>query len=419
MSTVSSSVTSQEWDRVQRKALIAGAAGLVLCVAGVLLSPEDFFRSYLVAFNFWLGISLGCLVILMVEHLTGGAWGILLRRVLEAGARTLFLLVLLFLPLLAGLNVLYGWTHSEMAMRESIPEFKRFYLSVPFFLARAAICFACWLALSYFLNKWSAEQDAEARPDRARRFRLLSAPGLVVYGLTITFASIDWVMSLEPRWFSTIYPVMFAVGQALEGTAFAVIVAIFLASRQPMAGVIQPTHRRDLGNLLLMFVMFWAYMSFSQFLLIWAENLPEEIPWYLRRTRDGWQWIAALLILFQFGLPFLLLLCRDVKENPRRLAAVAGLILILRFVDLFWWIEAAFADGISFYWLLDIAALVGLGGIWLWWFLGQLRKRPILPLHDPYQSEYLPELSVVGCVGGSSANVEKLAVPPPTHPAGG
>jgi hypothetical protein len=392
MSAAANPVTSQEWDRLQRGALIAGVAGLILCLVGALFSPDHFFRSYLVALNFWLGIALGCLVILMLQYLTGGAWGILLRRVLEAGTRTLLLLALLFMPLLVGLPLLYGLTRPEDVAQEPDMAFKRFYLGVPFFVARAIVYFAIWLGFSYFLNKWSAEQDKTACPDLPRRLRLLSAPGLVLYGLTITFASIDWVMSLEPLWFSTIYPVLFAVGQALEGMAFAVAVVILLAARPPLSGLIQSAHRRDLGNLLLMFVMFWAYMSFSQFLLIWAENLPEEIPWYLRRTRDGWQWVAILLILFQFGLPFLLLLSRDIKENPRSLAAVAVLVLAMRFLDVFWWVEAAFAGGMSFYWLLDLAAVVGLGGIWVWWFVWQLRQRPLLPLHDPYQAEYLPEV---------------------------
>jgi hypothetical protein len=335
MSTAANPVTVQEWDRLQRGALTAGVAGLLLCLIGAWFSPSHFFRSYLVAFNFWLGIALGCLVILMLQHLTGGAWGILLRRVLESGARTLLLLAVLYLPLLAGLHLLYDWTEDI----GSETEFKQVFLSIPFFLARAVAYFAVWLAVSYFLNRWSAQQDKAACPDLPRRFRLLSAPGLVLYGLTITFASIDWVMSLEPHWFSTIYPVLFAVGQALQGMAFTVVVLILLATRPPLSGVIQSAHRRDLGNLLLMFVMFWAYLSFSQFLLIWAENLPDEIPWYLRRTRDGWQWVAVLLILFQFGLPFLLLLFREIKENPRGLAAVAVLVLVMRFLDVFWWVE--------------------------------------------------------------------------------
>lgn len=389
MSTGANTITADEWDRFQLAALIAGVVGLALCLVGALFSPTQFFRSYLVAFNFWLGIALGCLVILMLQYLTGGAWGILLRRVLESATQTLGLLVILFLPLLLGLNLLYSWTRTEQAGPEMA--FKRFYLSVPFFVARAVVCFATWITLGYFLNKWSGEQDATARADLPRRFRLLSAPGLVLYGLTITFASIDWVMSLEPDWYSTIYPVMVAIGQVLQAMAFAVIVLILLATRLPLSKVIRPTHRRDLGNLLLMFAMFWAYMSFSQFLLIWAENLAEEIPWYLRRTRDGWEWIAVLLILFLFAMPVLLLLSRDLKENPRGLAVVAVLVLGMRFLDVFWWIEPAFAGGMSFFWLLDIAALVGLGGIWMWWFLGQLRRKPLLPLHDPYQAEYLPE----------------------------
>jgi hypothetical protein len=389
MSTAVNPVTAQEWDRLQRGALLVGAAGVVLCLVGAVLNPAHFFRAYLVAFNFWLGIALGCLVILMLQHLTGGAWGILLRRVLESGSRTMPLLALLFVPLLAGLPSLYEWARPEEVPQDT--EFKKLYLGVPFFVARAVVYFAIWLGISYVLNKWSAEQDETDSPELPRRFRLVSAPGLVLYGLTITFASIDWVMSLEPHWSSTIYPVIFAVGQATEGMAFAVVVLILLAARPPLSGVIQPAHRRDLGNLLLMFVMFWAYVSFSQFLLIWAENLPEEIPWYLRRTRDGWQWIAVLLLLFQFGLPFLLLLFRDIKEDPRGLAAVAVLVLVMRFLDVLWWIEPAFAGGMSFYWLLDVAALVGLGGTWAWWFLGRLRQRSLLPLHDPYLPEYLPE----------------------------
>jgi hypothetical protein len=187
------------------------------------------------------------------------------------------------------------------------------------------------------------------------------------------------------------YPPLFSAGQLLEGMAFAVIVLVLLSAYPPLSHVVQPAHRRDLGNLLLTFVMIWAYLSFSQFLLIWAENLPEESPWYLKRLRGGWQWVALLLVLFQFAVPFVFLLFRDVKENPRKLLAVAMLIMVMRYVDLYWWIEAGFKDEMSFYWLLDLAAVVGLGGLWVWWFLRELRKRPLLPLHDPYLAEYLPE----------------------------
>ena len=358
---------------------------------GALLSPAHFFRAYLVAYNFWLGVALGCLVLLMVQHLTGGAWGLLLRRVLEAGARTLLPLAVLFVPLFFGSERLYPWAQPEAVWDEAI-QHKYAYLNVPWFAGRAVIYFAVWLTLAFLLDRWSVLQDREATPGEARHFRALSGPGLLLYGLTVTFASIDWVMSLEPHWASTIYPVLFAIGQVLEGIAFAIGVLVLFSPRPPLANIVRAEHWRDLGNLLLTFVMLWAYMSFSQFLLIWADNLPEETPWYLRRLRGGWEWVAVLLLLFQFAFPFLMLLFRDIKENPRRLAGVALLVLVMRFVDIVWWIEAAFPGDMSFWLMLDVAALVGLGGVWLWCFLWTLSRRPLLPLHDPYWSESLAEV---------------------------
>jgi hypothetical protein len=377
-----------EWDRAQRVALITAAAGAgTFLVLGALLyrfqaisAPLQFFLSYLVAFNFWLGIALGCLVMLMLQYCTGGVWGFVLRRVLEAATRTLPLLALLFVPLLFGLHWLYLWAGSQQL--EEL-QHKALYLNVPFFVARAIGYFAIWMVVAYWLNRWSLAQDRGTLRYSGRCFRLLGAPGLMLYGGTITFASIDWVMSLEPFWYSTIFPVLFAVGQVLTGLAFAIAVLILLATRQPLAGVITKAHQRDLGNLLLAFVMLWAYMSFSQFLLIWVGDLPEEIPWYLRRTRGGWQAVAVLLVLCHFALPFLLLLSRDIKENRRLLATVAIGILVMRYVDVFWWIEPAYPHENEYgFWLLDLAATVGMGGIWVWWFVWQLRKYPLLPLHD-------------------------------------
>jgi hypothetical protein len=375
------------WERIRQRALMIGLIGLVLCLLAALVSPSHALRAYLVAFIFWLGIALGCLVLLMLQHLTGGIWGLVLRRIFESGARTLGLLTLLFLPLLLGLlgtpPLLYEWVGSQD------PEMleKTWYLNAPFFLGRAAGYFIIWIVIAFFLYAWSVAQDEGNFNDR--RFRLLSGPGLVLYGSTITFASVDWVMSLEPRWYSTIYPVIFAVGQILEAMAFSIVVLVCISSQPPFAKLLSPSRRRDLGNLLLAFVMMWAYLSFSQFLLIWSANLPEEIPWYLNRTRGGWQWLAWLLVAFQFSLPFLLLLSREIKEDPRRLAAVASLILVMRYLDVFWWIEPAFSDPVRLYVLVDLAALVGLGGIWIWYFLHQLVKLPLLPLHDPALMEGL------------------------------
>src|SRR5262245_28360438 len=265
-------VSQAEWDRVQRMAVIAALAGgagfivlgLLFSSLGALTSPVQFFLSYLVAYNFWLGIALGSLVILMLQYVTGGGWGFAVRRVLESGTRTLLLLAILFIPILLGLHFVYVWTEPE----ESVGHKAR-YLNVPFFIVRAVVYFAVWLVIAFLLNRWSARWDAEAQPGTARPFRLLSAPGLALYGATITFASIDWIMSLEPDWYSTIYPVMFAVGQVLTAFAFTITVVVLLATRLPLIDVISPGLLRDLGNLMLAFVMFWAYIAVSQFLLTW------------------------------------------------------------------------------------------------------------------------------------------------------
>jgi hypothetical protein len=395
VSTALQPAAHPDWDRLQRTALLAAAGGVVAFVLVGLIryfvaglhSPVQFFLSYLVAFNFWLSIPLGCLVLLMLQYLTGGAWGVLLRRVLESGTRTLFLVPLLFVPLLPGLflggSSLYLWARplEQVAQGDALEELrgKAVYLDVPFFLARAAVYFACWLLLGYLLLRWSAEEPAGEVPRTYRLLPRVSGPGLVVYGLTITFASVDWVMSLEPFWYSTIYPVIYAVGQVLAGFAFAVGVVILLARRGPLAGVVRPEHLRDLGSLLLAFVLFWAYMSFSQFLLIWVGNLPEEIPWYLRRSRGGWQWVVIALALLHFALPFLLLLFRGIKENPEALAILALGLLGVRLLDVFWWIEPAYPHDEAFFWLLDLAAVTAVGGLWVWMFLDQLRRRPLLP----------------------------------------
>lgn len=399
MTTPLPPASRDEFDRWQCSAAVVAVAssaafvvvGLLLYFSGGTSSPLQFFVSYLVAYNFWLEVALGSLVLLMLQYVTGGAWGFVIRRALESGTRTLFLLAVLFVPILFGLRFLYAWAQPDVVAADETLQHKAAYLNVPFFVIRAVVCFAVWIGLAYFLNHWSARWDLEAHPGSARRFRMLSAPGLGLYGLTVTFASIDWVMSLEPHWYSTIYPVLFAVSQVLAAFAFVVAVVVLLGSRRPLADVISPGLLRDLGNLLLAFVMFWAYVSVSQFLLIWMANLPEEIPWYLRRTRGGWQWLAILLIVAHFILPFVLLLSRDVKENRRTLVFVAGLILVMRFLDLLWWIEPAFPhQGQYFFWLLDVAALVGLGGVWSLWFLRQLQQRPLLPTHGPFLAEAMP-----------------------------
>ena len=375
-------------DRLQLRALLAGGAGILLCALGYFLDRPAFFRAWLVGWLFWLGIALGCLAIMMLHHLTRGAWGLVARRVLEAAGRTLPVLALLFVPLLFGLQELYPWARPE-AEADHLLQAKAAYLNVPFFVARAALYFVIWGGFAFMLSRLSRRQDETGELQLTRRMQLLASGGIVLYCLAASFASVDWLMSLQPHWFSTIYGVYFLGGQGISALAFLIVVALFLWRREPMSEVLSPGHFHDWGKLLLAFVMLWTYFSFSQFLIIWSGNLPEEITWYAARTRGGWQWLAIALVLFHFALPFVLLLSRDLKRRPQRLAAVAGWMLAMRWLDLVWQVEPAFSpERFSFHWLY-LAAPLAVGGLWLAAWAAELKKRPLLPLRDPWLPEAL------------------------------
>jgi hypothetical protein len=385
-------------NRYQQRALIVGVVFAVLTIVGIFLPPEtgggaaQFFRSYLLAFVFWVGICVGSLALLMLQHLTGGAWGMVIRRVLEAATRTLPLLIILFVPLVFGLSHIYEWVHpehiAETAAR-TLVESKVKYLNVTFFMIRAAVYFAIWAALTFLLNKWSGEQDRTANRGLSRQFRMLSGPGLVLFVLTVTFASVDWVMSLEPEWFSTIFGLIFVIGWVLTAFALVIAVMVLLAGHKPMDTVLRPNHFQDLGKLLLAFVMLWAYFNFSQYLIIWSGNIPEETKWYLHRTRGGWGWIAIAVVIFHFALPFLMLLSRDLKRNARGLAVVAIVVFLMRFIDLLWIIAPTFRhEHLGLSWL-DITAPLAMGGLWVAFFVWQLKQRPLLPINDPYLGQTL------------------------------
>jgi len=377
-------------DRVRRPSLFVGLLALAACAVGAFLSPGAFYRGYLFGYVFFTGLSLGCLAIVMLHHLTGGAWGIPIRRMLESGTRTLPLLAVLFLPIAFGMKHLYSWARPEEVAKDALLQAKDAYLNVPFFLARSVFYFGVWIAIAYFLNRWSLEQDRGGSPALTRKLQLVSAGGLVAYGLTMTFASIDWVMSLEPHWFSTMYGVLYIAGQALNALAFVTAALVILSRQAPFAGYVRSSHFHDLGKLLLAFVMFWSYVAFAQYLIIWAGNLPEEIPWYLRRLSGGWGWIGAALILLHFALPFLLLLPEGANRNPRILASVAALVVLMRFVDVYWLVRPIFTQAgaspgtarFKLHWL-DLAAPIAIGGVWLAVFLWQLEERPLLPVNDP------------------------------------
>ena len=371
-----------DFDRIQRIALIAGAVGLVLSALGYFLDAEQFFRSYLFAYLFWLGLGMGSFAATMLQHLTGGRWGLVIRRLLESGALTLPVLALLFLPLVFGLGDLYEWTHQDVVDNDPILKGKQPYLNVPFFLIRAALYFAIWVGLAWLLNRWSEEQDRTANPHIPRRFRLLSGPGLMLYVLTMSFAAFDWAMSLEPHWYSTIYGVIFIVSQVLTTLAFVIVVMSLLAPREPLGEVMTVNIFHDLGNLMLAFTMLWAYMSFSQFIIIWSANLPEEVVWYLRRISGAWKFVPVVLLIFHFALPFVLLLIRNNKRRPAILARIAGFLFLIHFVNMFWLIMPAFYQtGFHISWL-DVVAPIGIGGIWIAAYIWALKRKPLIAVND-------------------------------------
>ena len=376
--------------RLQQRALVVGVVALVAGIAGALASPDQFFRSWLIGFLFCLGLTLGSLGLLMLQHLTGGEWGLVGRRVFEAASRTLPIVALLFIPILFGLPRIFLWARPEAVAADHILQVKAPYLNVPFFVGRAVFYFLVWMACMVLLTRWSDAQDrgeVAVTPADSRRFRVVSAPGLLLYALTITFAGIDWVMSLDPHWFSTIFGLLLFTGQGLAAFAFVIAVLAAVSAVEPVASVVSTRQFHDLGKLLLAFVMLWAYLAFSQFLIIWAGNLPEEIPWYIERIRGGWGYVALLVAFGHFALPFVVLLSRDLKRNRSLLAKVAIGILVMRLVDIIWLVAPAFPhSGFAVHWM-NVVVPVGLVGIWLFLFARQLRSRPLLPLNDPFFKE--------------------------------
>jgi len=375
-------------DRFIARAIQAGAVALAVCFTLGLFLRDDMSAAYLVGFLFWVGIATGCLGLLMLHHLVGGQWGLPIRRPLEAGGMMVFPLALLFLPIALSLGHLYPWAGSEAIRSDPALEHQKIYLNTVFFLGRALFYFAVWGLFAWLLRRWSLAQDAATDFSPARRLHVLSGPGLVVLFITCSFAAIDWGMSLEPRWASTIYGPMLIVGSALAALAMMILVCTWFLADTTLGDAATPPRLHDLGNLLLAFVMLWAYMSFSQFLIIWAGNLSEETPWYLRRTQGGWQYFAVLLIVAQFFLPFFILLSREAKRKASSLSRVAWVILVMHLVDLTWLILPASSQTSRPHlrWVaLPLVALatVGIGAFCTAIFVSLLKRVPLIPLRDP------------------------------------
>jgi hypothetical protein len=386
--------------RLQQWGATVGMVGLLAGGIGAFTNLDQFFWSWLIGFLFCLGLALGSLGFLMLHHLSGGKWGLVSRRVFEASTRTLPMLLLFFVPVVLGLPRIFLWAQPDKVQADAVLQAKAPYLNVTFFTIRAAVYFAFWIFCMWLLTKWSAGQDrgevATTRADSVR-FRTLSAPGLLFLALTLTFASVDWIMSVDPHWFSTIFGLLTLVSHGLSALAFTIAVLAMLAP-EGLSKWARAEQFHDLGKLLLAFVMLWAYLGFSQFLIIWSGNLPEELPWYIARVRGAWGIVALVLVVGHFALPFALLLSRDLKRHPHLLARVAWFVLVVRLFDTIWLVAPTLTAGhgapagdhagFSFpiHWM-NFAIPIGLAGVWVFLFARLLRSRALLPLNDPYFKE--------------------------------
>lgn len=376
--------------RIQRSSLTAGIIGLVVLGLGALLSGLDqFFQSYLYAYLYWLGITLGSLAIALLYSMVGGDWGMVIRQISEAASKTLWLVALLFVPVVFGLRYLYPWARPDLVAADSLLQHKSLYLNIPFIIGRAILYFGVWAFLIWSYLRRSPEVPRADDPEERRRIQRFSAIGLILYFLTMTFASIDWVMSLQPDWLSSVYGMLIIAGQALSAFAFAIALLPFLLKQERLAAVITPRHFRDLGALLLTTVLLWAYLGFSQYLIIWYGDQPREVTWYISRTTGGWEWIGLAVILLQFILPFSILISLRAKQNPRVLAAIAMLIIAIRLGDWFWEVAPAFhSEALRIHWL-DLVTPIAIGGLWLaafFWHLERTQLRLRTASHYSWQS---------------------------------
>jgi hypothetical protein len=378
--------------RVQKRAFLVGAVALFVAVFGAISSPDKFYQSYLFSFLLVLGLTLGSLGLLMLQHLTGGNWGIIIRRPLEAAAQNIWLVFLMFAPIVLGMNSLYReWMDPARRKAAPLSPLQESYLTSGGFLTRAVIYFAIWFALIWIFNSWSKRQDVD-KEDRAlrRHFKMWAGPGIILYVVAMTFASIDWVMSLSPHWASTIYGFIFVGGQAVSAMSLMIAVVVLLSGSEPFAGVLHKRHLHDLGKLLFAFNMLWAYFDFSQLLIIWSGNQPEEISFYRTRLSGNWGVVAVIVLVFHFAVPFLLLLSEDVKRNPRVISTIAIWMIFMRLVDLYWMTRPEFT-GQARPTPLDIVVPIALTGLWVGFFAMNLKQRPLLPLGEPKLAEAIAQ----------------------------
>jgi len=373
--------------KIEKRSVLIGGVGIVVLAVSYFVWGDHFYRSYLFGYLPWIMLTVGCLAILLLHHLVSGAWGHILQRMSESGAGTLTVMALLFVPVLIGMKDLYPWTDSAVVEASHVLHEKAGYLNIVFFILRTAAYFALWIGMGTLLRRWSSKQDEGGDYSLTRRMKIFSGPSMVLFVVTASLASVDWMMSLEPEWYSTIYGMSFVVGSVLTALAFCIMVLSKVSDRKPYSDILTSRHAHHLGNLLFAFTILWAYLAFSQYLIIWSGNLPEDNFWYLRRTGPGWNIVAIGLLIGHFFVPFFILLSRRAKKELKYLYRIAGLIFVMRFVDVYWLVAPAFDhESVSLH-PLDVIAPVAIGGVWVALFMRALRNVPILPLHDPRFAE--------------------------------
>ncbi len=376
-----------EGHRLERWTLWAGAVGLAALAASFGLGLGDgrqLFHSYLVAWLFGLSLALGGLFFVLLQLVTRAGWSVAVRRLAEHTAGTLGLFLVLFVPLALSLGELYPWAGPEAGV-----EVHGQHLRPDLFLARSLAYLASWALIAGWVRRRSLAQDESRDPAVTRRLQSLAAPALVWFGFTLTFAAFDWVLSLDPHWHSTIFGVYFFSGTAMVGLAVLVLLVLGLGRAGLLAGVVTAEHRHDLGKLLFAFLVFWAYIAFSQYMLIWYANLPEETAWYAHRLAPGWKGVSVGLAVGHFVLPFFFLLPREAKRRPATLGAAAAWLLAMHYLDLYWLVMPGLhRQGVQPH-LLDLLTLVAVLGLFLaaWGLLA--RRRPLVPVGDPRLAESL------------------------------
>ena len=377
------------WNRIP---LIAGAFALLGAVACAILgaaNPKQFFFSWLVSFLFFLSLALGGLFFVLIQYAAQGGWGVVLRRIGETIFSTIPVMAVLFLPLLFGLHDLYEWSHADAAEHDALLRWKAPYLNVPFFLIRAALFFGIWSFIAILYYRGSRGQDVSGDPGVSARLRRFAGPAIIVLALTQTFAAIDWIMSLTPHWYSTMFGVYFFAGSWVGFIALLSVVVVAMRGAGLLDTVISPEHLHDIGKFLFAFTAFWAYISFSQFFLIWYGNLPEETIWYKARMEGSWMTVSLFLMAGHFGVPFFYLMGRAVKRRGWTLALGGAWLLAMHFLDLYWQVMPTLhPEGLRPS-LLDVAALMAVGGCFVAAASWLMRRQALVPLRDPRLAESL------------------------------